>query len=102
MTPADTAKNEAAKQAVIFAFAILGALAMIPFYKRMQEAQAAMLRDAIDPTERQADRMRAALESARRWDRVASLCFTFGTQRAFWWAHDKAERARAAYEAERP
>lgn len=102
MTPGETARNEAAKQAVVLVFAVLGAVAMLPLYRRITEAQAAAMRQVVDPTEAQRDRMRGHLESAKRWDRVASACFLFGTQRAFWWAHDKAEKSRAAYEAERP
>lgn len=102
MNPAETAKNEAARQAVMLAFGVVGLLIVIPLYRRLAEQQAAAMRAAADPSEQAAARMRRAQNDAKRWDRLQTVFMRYGPQRAFWWAHDRAERARRAYDAERP
>lgn len=109
MTPAETARNEAAKQAVMLVFGIAAALLMLPLYKRLAEqqaeamaSQAHLISERADPVMERIRRAQAALETAKRWDRIAGMLFVLGPQRAFWWAHDQAEKARAIYRAEQP
>jgi ABC-type nickel/cobalt efflux system permease component RcnA len=102
VTPGETAKTEAAKQAVILAFGILALLAMWPLYRRMAEQQAQTLRSVHDPSAVSLERMRAAASAAKRWDRVSTVMFRFGPARGFDWAWGRAQAARRAYEAERP
>jgi hypothetical protein len=99
MTPGESARAEAAKQAVILAASLIGMLAMWPVYKRLIREQQAALGHG-DPAMAEIDARARALESARRYDRLASYLFWVAPGRAFWWAHDKAEQARKAARAE--
>ena len=99
MTPGETAKAEAAKQAVILAASLLGMLAMWPVYRKLMQAQQAALSHA-DPAMAEIDARAHALQTARRYDRLASYLLWTGPSRAFWWAHDRAEQARKMARAE--
>src|SRR5215469_7648925 len=103
MTPSDTAKNEAAKQAVALAFGIAGMLLLILVQRKLGGGLMAAVeaeQDRIDPSGAARRRMQAAQTASKRWDRAATILFRVGPRRSFWWALDRAERARAAYEAE--
>lgn len=101
MTPAETARNEAAKQAVAMGFAIVGILIMIPLYRKMGREFAASQIAQTDPIERSIASARAAQQAAKRWDKLSTILFRYGPSRAYWWASDRAEAARKAYDAER-
>lgn len=95
-TPGEAASVEAARQAVIFAFGIAGAIVLLWMSERQHEHMAATL--GLGGSE---GRMRRAQQSADRWDKLARWFFihrAFGPARE---AHKRAEKARAAYEAER-
>lgn len=74
-TPADAAQTEAARQAVILAFGVVGVLVMV-------WAQ----RSAGDPDFYRGQRMRAAKASERALARMAAWCWK------------RAERARLSYD----
>lgn len=92
------AENEAAKQAVVFAFAvatiIVMAIAQARMYRSVEQEHPWLPGGA----ER---RMRQAQQSAERWDRIAAYCFRTDMIRLANMAHKRAESAREAYERER-
>ena len=102
MTPAETAKNEAAKQAVILAFGVVSMLLMVKFYKSIAARQADAMRGAglRDPVmadiEAAEARQRASERAAKTWDRLTTLAFRYGPDRLFSWTWDRAEAARKA------
>lgn len=105
MTPADTAKNEAAKQAVALAFMIAGAVLLVALQRKMGGGIIGALeqeQERVDPTGAQRRRMESARKAAKRWDRASTVMFRYGPARAFSWAWGHAEAARKAYDAERP
>jgi len=104
VTPAETARQEAARQAVALAFGIAGVLLLIVIQRKLGGSVFDAMQaehDRADPSGAARRRMQAALTAARRWDRAATVLFRVGPRASFWWAMDRAERARAAYEAER-
>lgn len=106
-TPAETARNEAAKQAVMLGFALVTFALMWPLYRKMAMQQAETMRNLLphDPvmrevTDREA-RQQAAQRAAKRWDRLSTVLFRYGPSRSFSWAWGRAEKVRKAYDAER-
>jgi hypothetical protein len=89
-TAADIAQKEAARQAVILAFGLAGALLMIPVYKRIAHAQADALRQALphDPVMREVEQKQAAAAAARtkirHWHKVAGLLWPVSSSAAMW------------------
>lgn len=100
-TPADVAKNEAARQAVMLIFGALTLLALMPLQRRMMDQLTRTVTDQHDPSGAARKRMQDAQQGAGRWDRAARLLWTYGPARAALWAHRRAEAARQAYEQER-
>ena len=97
-TPRGVAEAEAARQAVILAFAVAGTLILIEIQKLTGTGLWALLEGGTDAKTR---RMAAAVKSAAAWDRRAAWLFTHCLFDAAKWAHRRAEAAREAYEAER-
>lgn len=96
LTPRETAEREAARQAVVLAFSIVGTLIMVVVAERMNHR---ILSDLPGASER---RMREAQAAATRWDRRAAYLWRVGLIKAASVAHRRAESARRAYEDERP
>ena len=96
-TPRDTAANEAARQAVMFAFAIGAAIALYPLQRKIARIHADALRG--DFTEQD---MREAERAADRWDRAAAYLFRVNLFPFARLAHERAEDARRRYEELRP
>ena len=104
MTPGDTARNEAARQAVALAFGIAGMVLLILVQRKLGGGLLGALQaeqDHIDPSGAQRRRMENALKSAKQWDRMSTVLFRYGPSRAFGWAWGKAQQARSRYEQER-
>lgn len=93
-TAAAVAQKEAARQAVVLAFGIAGALAMIPVYKRIARVQAEQLRSMLphDPVMREVEQEQARAKAAaaavrarvRRWHRAAALLWPLSSSAALW------------------
>lgn len=94
-TPRRVAENEAAKQAVGFAFALLTLAVMVWAQRKI------MPQHPLDFAGAAQRRMDAARQAAERWDRVAAYCFRTDMIRLATLAHKRAESAREAYERER-
>lgn len=102
-TPAEVARNEAARQAVALAFAVAGAALLIMLQKRLGAGLADIVQaDQHDTAGQSRRRMEAAQRSAQRWDRATVWLWRFGPWRVAQAANRRAEAARRAYEAERP
>jgi hypothetical protein len=91
MTPADTARNEAARQAVALVFTIAAALAVMTIQRRMLRG---VLPGGPTPLEDAAGR-------ERRWGRAAVWLWHAGFLRPARWAEMRSEQARRDYERER-
>jgi hypothetical protein len=103
-TPGDVARTEAARQAVMLGFGLLGAVALIAMQRKfgggLFEA-IQMEADKVDPSGAARRRMDQALKDEARWRRAALVLWRVGPWRAARWAHRNAEKARARYEGER-
>ena len=98
-SPAETAKEEAARQAVGLLFGLAAAALFVLVQKKMG---AVGIQDYLDPQGAPLRRMEAAKRAQERWDRVSVWCWRFGPWQAAMVAHRRAEAARRRYEAERP
>jgi hypothetical protein len=99
MSAAETAKTEAAKQAVILVAGLVSLAIMWPLYRRMLAQQADQLRGilprdgALSEVE-DAERARiAAKAAAARWDRITTAMFRYGPSRGFGWAWRRSQAA---------
>lgn len=97
--PREIARNEAAKQAVLFVFGVVTVVVFALVQRKMQQ-------DAIDANDwlpgSSERRMRKALQEAEKWDRIAAYLFRIDLVQLAQKAHQRAEAARAVYERERP
>jgi hypothetical protein len=99
MNATETAKQEAAKQAVILVAGLVSLAIMWPLYRRMLAQQADQLRgimprdSALSELEDRERARMAAKAAARRWDAITTVMFRYGPRRGFAWAWGKAEAA---------
>lgn len=94
-TPGEIAANEAARQAVILAFGLTGAIVVMLLQRQIMRE---LMPDSVTLTQR----IEAALARERRWGKAAVRLWQAGFLRAARWAEDRAQRARREYESLRP
>lgn len=90
--PAQAAKNEAARQAVILVFTMAGALVLMAAQRRMLRG---LLPGGPAPAQEAAAR-------ERRWGKAAVMLWRRDLLRAARWAESRAQAARRDYEAQLP
>ena len=101
VTPGEAAKTEAARQAVMFAFTMVGAFVLLLAQHRIMKDQQSIEQQIADPSGYARIKMERALKAELRWYRVADWCWPRCLP-ASRWAYGRAVAARKAYEAASP
>lgn len=90
MTPGQVASNEAARQAVMLIFGVVGVIILMPLYRKIAEQQGRQMRHGmrIDPVMERIEaaeaEQAARARRARKWHRVADVLWPVSASAAVW------------------
>lgn len=90
MTPGQVASNEAARQAVMLIFGVVGVIILMPLYRKIAEQQGRQIRHGmrIDPVMERIEaaeaEQAARARRARRWQRAADVLWPVSESAGMW------------------